>query len=169
MKLRIIENFLPDSEFKKVVEKINQPSFGWHWNQCVAYNEPDKDSNFYFTHTLYDWGAPQCNLFSDIFSSVEGCLHEKADISIKAIVRVKCNLYTRTEKILQHDMHKDYDYSHTACLLSLNTCDGYTAFESGEKIDSIANRMLIFDGLDQHCSTTCTDKKARLNVNFNLL
>ena len=100
---------------------------------------------------------------------MEGALRQKADIDIKALVRVKCNLYTRTEKIVQHDMHKDYDYSHTACILGINDCDGFTIFENGDKIESKANRMLIFDGLDKHCSTTCTDKKARININFNFL
>ena len=169
MKYRIIENFLPDEKFKKIADHIYTPSFGWGYNECVAFEDPNKDDNFYFTHELYNWGAPKCGFFDDVFFPIEGLLRQRADIDIKAIVRIKCNLYTRTEKIVQHDMHKDYDYSHTACILGINDCDGFTIFENGDKIESKANRMLIFDGLDKHCSTTCTDKKARININFNFL
>tara|TARA_R100001129_G_C5252643_1_gene228799 strand:- start:183 stop:692 length:510 start_codon:yes stop_codon:yes gene_type:complete len=169
MKYKVIDNFLPDKEFEKIVNIIMNPTFGWHFNECVTWSDPEADDNFYFTHTLYDWGSPQCPHFGDVFPVVEGCLSQKEDIDVRAIVRVKCNLYTRTEKILQHEMHEDYKYSHTACILGINDCDGFTIFEKGGKIESKANRMLIFDGQDQHCSTTCTNKKARININFNLL
>ena len=35
------------------------------------------------------------------------------------------------------------------------------------KIESIENRLLIFDASVPHHSTTCTDDKCRVNVNFN--
>lgn len=168
MKYRIIENFLPEEKFKQIADHVHAPGFGWYYNDIVAL-EDCEDDNFYFTHLLYNWSSPQCAFFDDVFRPIEILLREKADINIKAIVRIKCNLYTRTEKIVQHGMHKDYDYSHTACILGLNDCDGFTIFENGDKIESKANRMLIFDGFDKHCSTTCTDQKVRLNINFNFL
>ena len=165
---RIIENFLPEEDFKNIVHKIYRPSFGWNYNECVAFKEPENDDNFYFTHTLYDWGAPQCSFFDDVFFPSEVVLKQKADIGVKSIIRMKCNLYTRTEKILQHDMHVDYDFNHIACILGINDCDGFTLFEDGDKIPSKANQLIIFDGFDRHCSTTCTNAKARININFNL-
>ena len=36
-----------------------------------------------------------------------------------------------------------------------------------EKIESIENRALLFDPSIEHRSTTCTDAKGRININFN--
>jgi uncharacterized protein (DUF1786 family) len=66
-------------------------------------------------------------------------------------------------------MHTDKNFSHTAALLSLNTCDGYTKFADGTKVDSIANRVVLFDAGENHCSTTTTNEKARINLIVNYL
>ena len=39
--------------------------------------------------------------------------------------------------------------------------------DGGQKIRSVANRMLFFDATKLHNSTTCTDEKGRFNINFN--
>ena len=76
-------------------------------------------------------------------------------------------MFPNTEKLHEHGMHVDYDYPHKAAILSINTCDGYTKLEDGTKIDSVANRMLIFDGSTLHTSTNTTDQTVRININFN--
>ena len=59
-------------------------------------------------------------------------------------------------------MHVDMNYSHSGAILSLNTCDGYTKLKDGTKIDSVANRILLFDASEEHCSTTTTNVPARI-------
>ena len=66
-------------------------------------------------------------------------------------------------------MHIDYRFKHSAAILSLNTCDGYTKLMDGTKIDSVANRMLLFDASEKHCSTTTTNVQARMNININYM
>ena len=66
-------------------------------------------------------------------------------------------------------MHKDYSFSHSGAILSLNTCDGYTKLKDGTKIDSVANRVLLFDASEEHCSTTTTNVSARINININYI
>ena len=85
----------------------------------------------------------------------------------RSVIRVKCNLYPATFKIREHENHTDYDFSHKAAIFYLNTCDGYTKLEDGTKVDSVENRLLLFDAGNPHCSSTCTNKKARFNINFN--
>ena len=51
-------------------------------------------------------------------------------------------------------------------MFSINTNDGGTIL-SGNKIDSIENRVVLFDGNKPHSSSTCTNQKARFNINFN--
>ena len=76
-------------------------------------------------------------------------------------------MYPNTEKVHEHGEHADYSWKHKTALFSLNTCDGYTKLEDGTKIDSVANRMLLFDASTPHTSSTCTDQPVRVNINFN--
>lgn len=49
----------------------------------------------------------------------------------------------------------------------LNTNDGFTILNGETKINSVENRILLFDPSELHSSTTCTNDKCRVNVNFN--
>lgn len=91
-------------------------------------------------------------------------------LDIKSLIRVKANLYPYSgETLHEHGMHTDYEFPHYAALLSLNTCDGYTKLEDGTKVESIANRVVIFDASLKHCSTTTTSDFARIKININYL
>ena len=76
-------------------------------------------------------------------------------------------MYPNTETLHEHGTHIDLPFSHKAGILSINTCDGYTKLEDGTKIDSVANRMLLFDASTLHCSSTTTDQPVRVNININ--
>ena len=84
------------------------------------------------------------------------------------MMRVKVNFYPYVgPEIIEHQWHLDYEFPHWGGLYSLNTCDGYTMLSDGTKIDSIENRMLVFNAGDYHKSSTSTDSKGRFNINFN--
>ena len=86
---------------------------------------------------------------------------------IKALIRVKINMYPNSETLKEHGMHTDLPFEHKAAILSINTCDGYTTLEDGTKIDSVANRILLFDASRPHSSSNTTDQPVRMNINFN--
>ena len=69
----------------------------------------------------------------------------------------------------EHSEHSDYPFSHKGALFSLNTCDGYTKFNDGTKVESVANRIIFFDASKNHQSTTTSNAKLRYNINFNFL
>ena len=48
-----------------------------------------------------------------------------------------------------------------------NTNNGSTLFQNGKRIDSKANRIVIFDGHQKHCGVDCTDENVRVVINFN--
>ena len=52
-------------------------------------------------------------------------------------------------------------------ILYINTNDGYTVFEDGTKIDSVANRICIFPYYLKHSGTTCTNANRRIALNIN--
>ena len=55
----------------------------------------------------------------------------------------------------------------TTSIFYVNTCNGYTYFEDGSKVESVANRMVIFPNGTKHAGTTCSDRPGRIVINFN--
>ena len=113
-------------------------------------------------HILYADHEPNSTHYKTIIP-----LLDKLDV--QCLIRIKANLYPNTEILHEHPMHVDRDFSHSGAILSLNTCDGYTKLKDGTKIDSVANRVLLFDSSEEHCSTTTTNVLARINININYI
>ena len=119
-----------------------------------------KDNKFLLLYSYFYSGLyvdPQSHVFVDILNQLE----------VKSLIRIKANLYPSTDNIEYQSEHIDYDYSHKGAIFYLNTNDGFTTLEDGTKIESVENRILLFDPSKPHNSTTCTNDKCRVNVNFN--
>jgi len=163
--MKIVDNFLPKEEFKKLKDTIMSDSFPYYFSNFVSDSSENKDVNmFYFLHTVYTKGKPT----SDCFPLM--CEHILPKLNIFSLLRIKINCYPKTEKIIIHGKHKDFsgfNGSIKAVLFSLNTCNGSTILEDGKEIKSVANRALFFDCMKPHSSTSCTDKEARFNININ--
>ena len=54
---------------------------------------------------------------------------------------------------------------HVDQLLYYMNDDGQTIFKNGKAVDSIANRMVLFDGGELHTGTTTTNRKVRCVIN----
>mgnify|MGYP002012765708 CR=1 FL=1 len=69
------------------------------------------------------------------------------------------------------EFHTDYielNKDVKTAILYINTNDGYTEFESGVRVSSVANRVCIFDSNLRHRGTTHTEgDQQRIVVNFN--
>ena len=88
-------------------------------------------------------------------------------MDIHALVRIRAILYANQGEQIIHDKHRDYNFPHKTALLYLNTCNGFTEFEDGERVESVANRLVKFDGSKLHNSSTCTDQKVRAVISIN--
>ena len=55
----------------------------------------------------------------------------------------------------------------TTCIYYVNTCNGYTEFEDGTIVESVANRMAVFSSSILHRGVTQTDTKVRCVINCN--
>ena len=89
-------------------------------------------------------------------------------------MRVKINLQTITPEIIKRTFHSDMagilgNNPYKTAIFYFNTNNGYTEFETGEIVESIANRIVIFDGRIKHRGTTCTDQKTRVVLNINYI
>ena len=168
MKHKVIDNFLDEEYFDSLVtlitdkEKTGNYLMPWFFNSSIAYDNVVEDKLFYMTHMFYDQNGPISPLYDKLVP-----LLEKS--GARCLLRVKANLFPNTEILHEHPMHTDYDFFHSGAILSLNTCDGYTKLKDGTKIDSVANRILLFDASEEHCSTTTTNVPARINININYI
>jgi len=54
-------------------------------------------------------------------------------------------------------------------VLYLNTNNGYTLFEDGRQVDSVANRIVFFDATLPHSGVHCTDTEQRIVLNLNMI
>ena len=85
---------------------------------------------------------------------------------VKDGVGVKANLNVRTKEPELYGMHSDCADKTTA-IFYVNTNNGYTKFETGDIVESVANRVVIFDSNIKHTGVSCTDEKRRVVINFN--
>jgi hypothetical protein len=158
---KIIDNALSQEEFENIKNFMLNSGFPWNLTPVVT-NEKENlpvTASYYFTHEFWSGfhTEPQTQIFAPILNLLE----------CKAMMRIKGNLYPSTETIIHHDNHTDYDFSHRGAIFYLNTNNGLTILEDGTEVKSIENRLLIFDASKPHHSTTCSDDKCRVNVNFN--
>ena len=184
----IIDNFLPKEKFKNLKNVMENNDFPWYFVPDVAFvgkeiydgnnlksyfqseeelinaerTQEEIDWSFYSIHTIYANNIIFSNqLVWNSLQSVLGVLQPNA------LIRAKANAYTRTPNLIYHQPHRDFQFEHKACIFSINDCDGFTILEDGTKVESVANRALIFDGSTPHHSTSCTNSARRLNINLN--
>ena len=83
-------------------------------------------------------------------------------------IRINDNLTPRT--VFHREMsgyHIDVSLPGNTSILYINTNNGYTQFKNGDKVKSVANRMVTFDSQKLHSGISCTNQKMRVVLNFN--
>jgi hypothetical protein len=168
--MEIIDNFLDIESCDKIYNTVMGPFFPWYYNNGVNVRvvpnleEQTKIAfhiyDFQFIHILYLEHTIQSQYF-DLFIPI----FEK--LQAKALLRVKANLIPRADKIVEHGMHTDVEFEAKTAIYYVNSNDGYTKFEDGTKIESVKNRIVLFNSLTKHTGTTCTDNKTRVAININ--
>ena len=167
--IQVYDQFLKEEDFKQLDRVFCQDVATWHYNDHVV--SPEKDDteyNFQFIHSIYK----DCQFVSEHHPLVFPIL---ANLDAKVILRMKFNMNVRTPNIIEREFHQDYhdvlpeDVPYKVAIFYLNTNNGYTLFESGDKVESVANRIVIFDGTLKHCGTTCTNSKTRVVLNINYI
>ena len=180
----VINNFLEEKYFNKLYNLMCRQGeiFPWYYQHAVSYNDDGGQFlpipniwSYFHCHTFYELeadGSPG-KKFSEHYDLLLPLLEKIKAIEggggIRSVLRMRANFYSNTGIIYEHLMHTDFPFSHTAAVLSLNTCDGYTKIADGTKLDSIANRVVFFDAGEEHCATSTTSMKNRFNIIVNYL
>tara|TARA_Y100000114_G_C11703466_1_gene299670 strand:- start:214 stop:720 length:507 start_codon:yes stop_codon:yes gene_type:complete len=159
---KIIDNFLEQEQFEPIWKFFMGIECSWYYSTGVAQSGIAEGKYFYMIHSVYQDSQPTSNAWRLVLP----VLHK---LKTKSLLRIKANLYpNQDDKVHTHNPHTDYTFPHKAAIFSINTCNGGTII-GGKKIDSVKNRMVIFDGSVPHSSTTCTDEQIRVNIGFNYI
>ena len=165
MEIQVIDNYLSEDKFKPIYDHFMGIESKWHWIDGVV---TLGDGFNQFVDIIYDGFQPKSKSFDMLWS-----LYEREQMV--ALNRIKANLSVRTPELIvyDHGFHCDVrgDESQvsriTTGILYINTNNGYTLFENGEKVESVRNRFVRFSCNMKHTGTTCTDQDKRVLLNFN--
>lgn len=158
MKPQIVDDFLTLSEHRAIYDQLMGEDTPWFYSDGIDHT---KDGNFQFVHFYY-WEHE----WRDDVSTLQPILSK---LNPYAISKVKANLLTPTEKVKVNGWHVDVPSNKfTTCIYYVNDNDGYTEFEDGTKVESKANRIVLFNSALKHRGTTSTERRIVVNLNFIL-
>ncbi len=170
MQLEVIDHAIYYEKFEIISRKLMSAQFPWYWSENV--NEiNDRNTvgldDFQFTHLFYaEEVKDEKSLYYDILTPLIELLNPKH------LIRIKANLITKNNQIIEHGFHTDNGLKYLDALTAIyyvNNNNGYTVFKNGVKVNSVANRLLVFPAIQEHSGTTCTDSKNRVIINFNFI
>jgi len=149
MSYEVFDNYLDSEVFKSIQNVfINNYNFPWYYRHQ-------------FTHVLY---RENQGVTSDFYQYIVPLIQK---IKSPLLMRVKANLGTRTNEHVEGGFHTDSKLNHKTSVFYLNTNNGYTLFENGEKVESLENRLVVFDSNIPHTGVSQTDTKVRCLLNIN--
>ena len=172
--IQIISNFLNKKDFLEIKNFIMSPRCQWRYLDFIAHKDKrDNDKDGYFVHSFTDRDpntlkerfqeSPNLPILSNLMNKI------KEKTKYQNILRIRSSLFPRRDAQKPDPFHVDYTFSHTVCIFYLNTNNGCTMFENQEKVPSVENQLVIFDGQKKHCSVVQTDTSARYIININII
>ena len=162
--MKIIDDFLPEEEFKVIQQYLTNDSFTWHLMPYIANKRQGLDQ-YQFVHTFFDISKPYLQNYSNFLTPIF------SKLQAKYILRVKANLRPRTTQGVLSDYHTDMDLNQQTAIYYINTNNGYTKFQQNDfdDVTSVANRLLTFSGGLKHCGASATDSNYRIVLNINYI
>jgi hypothetical protein len=188
--MRIIDTALSPNLFNTVVDKTYSLEIPWYYGS-TAYT--DSSDGFSWAHTVMQEGNKVSFLADTLELAIISAL-DNVEEKFTKIQRIRLGLLTITDENYTNIPHVDQEFTHKTGLLYLCDSDGSTKIYNEKysvesmipaydyykntlkeqvsllhDIDCRKNRMVLFDGLHYHSSTTPTDIDRRITLNFNYL
>ena len=166
--IKVIDDFLNEEDFEGLKQCFH-PEFSWVFSVVLDGDDLicDQKYNYQYVHSVYIKQEPVSRYFNNVIPFL-------TKLDARALVRCKVNSICREEEVVVHGFHTDINYldhptkfdGMKTAILYLNTNNGYTCFEEGTKVESVANRCVTFPAHYKHSGTTCTDVHRRLALNL---
>ena len=161
---KVIDNFLDENNFKILENEIfKNPFFPWYYSAYIDFKKNEEQPHkFQFNHVFYDKNTPNSNYYDVLIPLIE-------KLKCFSLIKIKANITWYSDKIYEGVYHVDHSRPDAkTAVFYLNTNNGYTKFKKNKKkINSVKNRMLIFDSGLEHLGTNTTDTKNRVVLNLN--
>jgi len=170
-KVKIQDNFLPTEEFIALRDTITEFEFPWHYSHYIVSEDESGPSPGMLQHIIYMYNIPRSEYYHKLLYLME-------QMEIYSLQRIIINLNPRLQEPYFANFHKDEDWEvtqeliaakHITSIFYINTNNGYTEFEDGTKIKSVANRLISFPLTTSHRTVTQTDTQTRIMINLNYL
>jgi hypothetical protein len=173
----IVENFLDDEEFVDIEKFICGKKTEWTYNPIKSRPETGVVSD---DRTYHNQQMVKVYYNPPVVYDMNWLSHFSAinwRFSPLSLLRVKVNMQFPCVEIIQSPFHCDLpkndipnDVKVYTAILYLNTNNGYTIFEdTGEKVQSIKNQLLLFNAKRAHAGTSFTNAKNRIVINMNFV
>ena len=158
--MKIIDNYLPESEYLKIKEILESFNFPWfYFNGKVVPN--NKLFDFGFSHTFYIHNKPNSeflNILDPIINKIEPL----------SLIRIKANLNPISKDLIEFKEHTDQQFKCKAAIYYVNDNNGYTMI-GDKKVESKGNRIVMFNANTKHYGTNSTNCNNRVVINFNYI
>ena len=155
--LKIIPNYLKYYTFTELKNIVTDKNFRWYFRQSKG--EPEQYNNLlYYDHEFSKDVTPKLKHILAAICSQLGAI---------AVLRININSTPRNAP--EQTWHTDWQISTPSktCVLYLNDNDGYTEFETGEKVMSQTNTAVIFDTNLKHRGVPATNTQRRMVLNIS--
>ena len=119
--IQIIDDFLPEEEFKSIQSFMMSGEFRWFYVEGRATRD---DGLYHMTHMFFQ---PEVGLNSEHLDMWNTFMNK---VEAKKCTRIKANLTFKTHTFEPAQYHIDYEDIKTATFY-INTNNGYTEFENG--------------------------------------
>jgi hypothetical protein len=180
--------------FEKTKNQIFGDSFPWYYVAATAYTKDLEHHETLHNGSFYHLAMNNGIKNSEIANTLEDCLlvaADKVSITVKKIHRIRIGMNVISDSNHINPPHVDMDFPHKVGLLYLNDSDGNTIlynekYDINSNYDSsyyyidylkkkvtakkqfvpVENKMIFFDGLTYHSSSTPAETKRRITVNY---
>ena len=159
----VIDNFLDKEYFDTIKNTLTSDDINWFYRDNMTSN--DEHGMCYFTHNFFI----NNRVCSPFFNLLEPLLLYK--LKVFSLLQARANMSISKEDRYESSWHVDYpDGDSKTAILYITTCNAKTMMNVEKEIieiDSVENRILIFDTAISHKMKSATDAKRRIIINLN--
>ncbi|WP_146204411.1 hypothetical protein [Massilia glaciei] len=165
----VIDDYLERSLFVPIRDALEAATFPWEESQILsskAATHLRPDDNLQHVHGFY-LKKPGVFLRSEKLDLIRPIIERLNPV---LLIKAKANRTARKARHIEYGLHVDTSRrGATTAIFYLNSNNGYTLFADGTKVDSVENRIVLFDAATPHTGASCTDADARLVLNINMV
>ena len=172
MKPTVIDNAI-SSGYQDHVESIFNSNFSWYFTPRIS-DDVSADQNTGFSHLVFEDTTSYSSHYGVLLPIFFEALNKyKRGLKPEKLIRIRAGMFIQDQTKHPHLPHVDFLYEHTTMLYYVNDSDGPTKLYNADKtiivkeIHPKKGRVLFFDGLTYHASSSPKNHPSRIVLNYN--